>query len=458
MATRFVYRKLGAAVLCLALTGLAGAAEKAPEISQAQALLKAGKAEEAYALLLPLEFFQAGDPAFDYLLGVSALDSGKFNAATLAFERVLAVNPNHAGARMDMARAYFELNDLVRATEQFKAVLTLSPPPNVKKVAEAYLERIEAKQKARLPSFTAYVEGALGYDTNITNVTSDFTGAVFQSFGVSNLQPLGNSIPREDGYVGINAGFLYTLPKEQDDSVVFGLDARQKEYFSENSFRSSSLSGQLGYNFKREQDTYRIGASVQRFLQDGVSTTARPTTLNSLIYGISGSWQHLLDKRTQASLYAQYNLVRYDDIPSSETNVATIGAALTKSIEAPLKPLLFVSVFYTEESAQNKLPNGTDLSKKIVGVRAAGQLTLDPNVDAYASIGYQFRDDTDLGSRRFGLYGKDELADITLGVKWKLDKDWSVRPQVTYTRNDSNIALYSSNRTDYSITLRKDFR
>ena len=111
MATRFVYRKLGAAVLCLALTGLAGAAEKAPEISQAQALLKAGKAEEAYALLLPLEFFQAGDPAFDYLLGVSALDSGKFNAATLAFERMLAVNPNHAGARMDMARAYFELND-----------------------------------------------------------------------------------------------------------------------------------------------------------------------------------------------------------------------------------------------------------------------------------------------------------------------------------------------------------
>ena len=456
--SRLIQSKIAAAAVFLALSGIASAAEKAPEISRAQALLKAGKAEEAYALLRPLEFFQAGDPSYDYLLGVSALDSGEFNAATLAFERVLAVNPNHAGARMDMARAYFELKDYGRATDQFNAVLTLSPPPNVKKVAEAYLEQIEAKLKARLPSFTAYVEGALGYDTNITNVTSDFTGAVFQSFGLAGIQPLGNSISREDAYVGINTGFLYTLPKEQDDSLVFGLDARQKEYFSEHDFRSSSLSGQLGYNFKREQNTYRIGASVQRFLQDGVSTTARPTTLNSLIYGISGSWQHLLDKRTQASLYAQYNLVRYDDIPSSETNVATIGAALTKSIDAPLTPLLFVSVFYTEEHAQNKQPNGTDLSKKIVGVRAAGQLTLDANIDAYASLGYQFRDDTDLGARRFSIYGKDELADITLGVKWKLDKDWSVRPQVTYTRNDSNIAIYSSNRTDYSITVRKDFR
>ena len=117
-----------------------------------------------------------------------------------------------------------------------------------------------------------------------------------------------------------------------------------------------------------------------------------------------------------------------------------------------------MSAFYTEEHAQNKLPNGTDLSKKIVGIRAAGQLTLNPNIDAYASFGYQFREDTDLGSRRFSIYGEDELADITLGVKWKLDKDWTIRPQITYTRNDSNIAIYSSNRTDYSITVRKDFR
>jgi hypothetical protein len=40
---------------------------------------------------------------FDYLLGIAALDSGKPDRATIAFERVLAVNPNFAGARLDLA-------------------------------------------------------------------------------------------------------------------------------------------------------------------------------------------------------------------------------------------------------------------------------------------------------------------------------------------------------------------
>lgn len=456
--SRFVQSKVAAAATLFVLSCIASASDKAPEISQAQVLLKAGKAEEAYVLLQPLEFFQAGDPAYDYLLGVSALDSGKFNAATLAFERVLAVNPDHAGARMDMARAYFELKDYGRATEQFKVVLTLNPPANVKKAAEDYLVSIEARQKAKLPSFTAYVEGAVGYDTNLTNVTSNFTSAVFQSFGLAGIQPLGNSIPREDGYIGINAGLQYTLPQDQEDSWFFGLDGRQKEYFKEHDFRTSSLTGQLGYNFKRDEDSYRVGLSVLRSLQDGVSTTATPTTLNSLVYGVSGSWQHLLDKRTQVSLYAQYNLIRYDDLPLSETNSITVGAALIKAIDAPLQPVVLASIFCSEDHAQNKLPNGTDLSKSIVGMRFAGQLTLDPAVDAYASMGYQFRDDSDLGARRFGIFGKDKLADLTLGMRWKLDKDWSVKPQVTYTRTDSNIAIYNTTRTDYSVTLRKDFR
>jgi len=43
----------------------------------------------------------------NYLLGVSALDSGRTDEAVIAFERVLAVMPNHAGAQMDLARAYY---------------------------------------------------------------------------------------------------------------------------------------------------------------------------------------------------------------------------------------------------------------------------------------------------------------------------------------------------------------
>ena len=455
---RLLYSTLRIAALCLALSGLAQAAENAADLQQAQALLNSGKAAEAYALLLPFEFYQAGDPAYDYLLGVAALDSGKYNAATLAFERVLAVNPNHAGARIDMARAYFALNDLERSEEQFKLVLTQNPPEIAKKVAENHLERIEELRKAKNPALTAYVEGVVGYDSNITNVTRDFTNAVFQSYSLPGLQATGNSIPRDDGYAGLNAGVLYSLPHDSEVTWNFSLDGKQREYFSESKFRSTTLSAIMGFSFTREQDTLRFGVNAQRFIQEGDAATTPATSLDYDFYGIGGSWQRLLDPNTQVGLFGVFNFVRYADLPLSDFNGVTVGAAITHSLALPYQPIFLASLFHSQESARNQLSNGTDFSREIVGIRLAGQLTFDPKWEGFANFSYQFRDDKSLGARQPNIYGKDTLADVTLGLRWKLDKDWSLRPQVTYTDNRSNIPLYETSRTDISIALRKELR
>ena len=455
---RFFPINCSVVLLCLALAGVAQAAEKSADLTQAQSLLGAGKAAQAYALLEPFEFYQAGDPEYDYLLGVAALDSGKYNAATLAFERVLAVNPNHAGARLDMARAYFALNDLERASEQFKIVLTQNPPANAKRTVDAYLERIAALQKAKNPALTAYVEGVLGYDSNITNVTRDFTNAVFQSYSLSGLQPTGNSIPRDDAYVGVNAGMLYSLPLDQQTTWRFGLDGKQKEYFSERKFRSTTLNGQMGFSYKVEQDTFNVGLNMQHFTQEGDAATTSPSTLDSDVYGIGGSWQRVLDPRTQVTLFGQFNAIRYNDLSVNNNDAVTLGAALTRSFALPYQPVLFASVFHTLESAPKQLGNGADFGHDVLGIRLAGQLALDPKWDGFAVLGYQFRDDRTQGARKPNVYGRDKLTDFTLGLRWKVDKAWSLRPQVSYTNNRSNIPLYNSSRTDISLTLRRELQ
>src|SRR5476649_1519848 len=76
-------------------------------LRDAEALMKDGKPAEAYALLKALEYDRAGEVRFDYLIGMAALDSGLPDKATIAFERSLAVNPDFAGARVGMARAYY---------------------------------------------------------------------------------------------------------------------------------------------------------------------------------------------------------------------------------------------------------------------------------------------------------------------------------------------------------------
>ena len=67
-------------------------------LARAQALIEAGKPAEAYALLEPLEASYAGEPAFDYLYGVAALDSGQALRAVFALERVVDTKPDHGPA------------------------------------------------------------------------------------------------------------------------------------------------------------------------------------------------------------------------------------------------------------------------------------------------------------------------------------------------------------------------
>ena len=118
-------------------------------LRDADALIKDGKPADAYALLEPLEFDRAGEVRFDYLLGIAALDSGKPDKATLAFERVLAVDPNFAGARLDMARAYYQLGDMPRAKTEFETVLKLNPPEAARATIQNYLGAIAAQEVAK---------------------------------------------------------------------------------------------------------------------------------------------------------------------------------------------------------------------------------------------------------------------------------------------------------------------
>ena len=73
MMQRLVSR-FGLAFILLLSVGVSYAADV---IHEARALLQSGQSAQAYALLAPLEESRAGDPEYDYLLGISALDSGK---------------------------------------------------------------------------------------------------------------------------------------------------------------------------------------------------------------------------------------------------------------------------------------------------------------------------------------------------------------------------------------------
>src|SRR3982074_2439705 len=193
MNTRAHFRRLALAALLSASAGVFAADD--PVIESARKLLAAGNAKQAYTELIAVESRLSGMPEFDYLLGVAALDSGKIEDSIIAFERVLALLPNHAGAQMDLARAYYAAGSFDLAEAAFQKLKASNPPPAAQIAINRYLDALEKRRKQTQAGWTAFGELGLGYDSNITGVPSNFFAASQQSVGIG-FNPSGNSLKR----------------------------------------------------------------------------------------------------------------------------------------------------------------------------------------------------------------------------------------------------------------------
>jgi len=120
-----------------------------PDLAGPEALVCAGKAAEAFALLESCEFDRSGIPNFDHCYGDAARESAHPDKATLALERALAVNPDYVAARLDLARGYCALGDLERARIDFGVVLAQNPPPLAKLTIERSIGEIDRRTQAR---------------------------------------------------------------------------------------------------------------------------------------------------------------------------------------------------------------------------------------------------------------------------------------------------------------------
>lgn len=449
MATHF--RKPGwlLAGIAFFLAGQAMAA--APDLTHAQSLLKAGQAKQAYALLAPAEFEMAGDIGYDYLLGAAALDSGRPDKATLAFERVLAVDPGHYGARLDLARAYFALGDYARAGQEFDRVMKQNPPALARTIIEQYQAAIanHLNPKAR---FTGHIEAAFGYDTNVNAASSSETMYI-PIFGAT-FSPVSSSLAARDNYMTLGAGGEISIPVRPGLSMFAGLDGKKRLNFEQDTFNTGSVDARIGANIGSDRNTFRVALQKGGFYLDDKYN--RDTT------GVTGEWRHIPDPRNQFSVFGQFAQLRYkhdklgNDLSANDIDQTIAGAGWLHALDEGGKSVLFGSLYGGTERTVAQIQR-IDGDQDFAGLRAGGQTRLNDSSSVFASLGYKHG----AYSRRNALfldYREDRQYDLSAGLSWVPARNWTVRPQISYTRNDSNIALNDYDRTDISATVRHDFK
>src|SRR5262245_53337527 len=169
------YGVIGRCALVFLLAAWAASSWADALTDRAKRLLDQKKGHEAYELLLPQEGARAGDPEFDYLLGIAALESGEYERAVFALERVLSVQPNNHLARAEIARAYYAMGERDTAKREFETVRKQQIPEGAKETIDRFLSAIQAAESTQINGF---LELGAGYDTNVNSATSNNQVAV----------------------------------------------------------------------------------------------------------------------------------------------------------------------------------------------------------------------------------------------------------------------------------------
>jgi tetratricopeptide (TPR) repeat protein len=416
-----------------------------PDLEKAEALLRANRAQEAYDLLEPYEFDEAGNLKYDYLLGLAALQSGRPDKASLVFERVLALEPRYLGVRLDLGRAYYQMGDLARATQEFQVVLAQNPPPDLKAAAERYMAAIVQAQRPRRFSLLAYVEMGGGYDSNVNSATSTnpilLPGAGNQPFY---LDP--SSVSEDDTYltgaVGGEVGYLLT-PRW---SVFAGADARYRSYHEVDTANYGTLDARAGVGLNLGKNFLRGTGLAGRYFLDDES--------NRDNYGGNLEWRYQPGAQDQYSVSATY--VRYRYIPEEQQindfDLSLVGLGWLH-VFGNGRTLISLNANVGYEGDTQGRPDGPAW---LTGGRVFVQTAVTPSLGAFATLGSQRTQYQDV-NETFQVTREDWIVDATLGLNWQFARGWSLRPQVQLTHNNSNIETDEFKRADLSLNLRKDF-
>jgi len=409
---------------------------------RAKALLQQKQHRQAYDLLLPQESARAGDPEFDYLLGIAAIDSGEPERGVFALERVLAVQPNNHVARAEIARAYLALGERDSARREFETVRAQQIPPEVNQAIDGYLSAIASAEVTQL---TGFIEAGFGHDSNVNSATGGNQIAVPSLGGiVATLDPA--STRNADTFTTVSGGLNLTHKFTREWALVGSLAGNAKMNTHEDQFDTMTLDATVGARWSRGNEAVTLAGQFQDFELD--YARYRETK------GVVGQWQHSFDERSQFSIYGQLADLHYPTQDIRDSTRSVLGTAYGHVFAGTYTPVLFVSAYVGQEKVHaDGVPH---LGNELYGVRIGGQARLGIGWTVFSNLAYERRE---YGGPDplFLVTRQDNQMDFTVGLSYLLRPNTTVIAQYNYTDVDSNIQINSFTRNVGTVSLRFNF-
>lgn len=404
-----------------------------------QNMLANGQSVEALDLLKPQEEEYAGNKEFDYLLGLALLDTGDAASSVFAFQRVLAIDSNFAGARIELGRAYFDMGQYQRAQREFLLVKNQSPPQNVINVIDKYIVAIESQNLRNRQGWKGFLQLGLGNDTNVNNATSldDFLG-----FSLSE-----NSRETSSTVITTLGGASYDLPLSVDKKLFF------KGSVNHRANNEASFTSTINYDLLAGYDmSFNNAGNLSLALQ--LYTADVDGDSNNKGVNVTGQYRIPFSASNQLGLFVRIGSIDYvKEFEVKDVDQNVFGLSWSHVFTGDTRISLVTSMIAGEDTA---LITDSPYGRDYLGFRLSASYPVTHRLNIFASMG---SNSSDYSGTFFESSENrtDELTDFTIGSSWRINKTWVLRGVIGHTQNESNIDIFDYDKNIIMFTARSEF-
>jgi len=354
---------------------------------------------------------------------------------------VLAVQPNNAPARAELARAYALMGDVDTARAEFDTVVgDPSIPDPVRQRFTGLIRQFDRQMAGGNDEITGFVDVEGGWDSNI-NAATDETSIILPAFAFLGTATLGGAaVQRGEPFVQIQGGVSGSTAVDRQTRLFGSVLANWRDNLESTFVDQGSLVGSAGVaHTLGNRDVISFAVQAQEFLLDGNSYRASLGAIARYTMAMPGN--------AALSFSGEYFRLNYDNNPLADAD--RFGASLTYAGGA-----IFAGLGGGRE--QTRRAGADHLSHVFVNAQAGGEVVVMDKLSLLGGIGVEYRDHD--GADPLFLAGREDLRfDASLGFRVMLTDRLSLRPRVTYSRNESNLALYDYDRWTASAGLRLEF-
>jgi len=428
-----------ALIVCWGFVPIVASAQNIYPVLEKQ--IKQQKYKQAYQQATKLRDQNEGDPRFDYLYGLSALQTSHYNEAVFALDRVTVTTPRVIRPRLELARAYLKLNNKRAAIKEFNDVLSLSPPPIVRQKVTAYISELEKGNKQVQKSVTKRLASfSIGYDDNI-NFGYSSSDIDLPLFGVVALNP--SAVKQGSGFAEAKFQIRRRNIKSSKSNTFVSANLTHRKYFKDTDFNFTDIDLRAGITLNRNKNQYQF------VVRD------RPVFLDDSLYsntiGVDAIARKALGSGKVASVSLSIEDYKNNSTPLSDRKRAQIGASWDKNNGKAQHQLSFnVGSEWADDSA------GKQFSRDIAGI--GYKLTRDWNEKNKTFVNVDYR--RYKHKAPYALFPdtrEDDRVILRAVHEWQVSNKTAILFSARHINNDSNIELYDAKRNEIQVGVRYEW-